>query len=197
MKIGLWLLSFFLDFQSATWDDNLVNGLDFVSNYVLNVPFFLMSLLRYITPTLDLLFMESLQWVDATYMQKHKSDDPSQLRAMYYPNLKLYTGHGATHEKRSPFDACLAFLYRFGRRAAISLVIYALSYAPFVGRFVLPAASFYTFNNAVGPVPAVAVFSTGIFLPKRYLVVFLQSYFASRSLMRELVSCSRYTFYSY
>ena len=36
-----------------TWDDKLVKGLDFIANQVLQVPFFLMSLMRYITPTLD------------------------------------------------------------------------------------------------------------------------------------------------
>ncbi|KAI4175851.1 MAG: hypothetical protein LQ343_001465 [Gyalolechia ehrenbergii] len=84
-------------------------------------------------------------------------------------------------------DAVIVFLYRYGRRAAMSLGIYMLSYLPIVGRFVLPAASFYTFNKAVGPVPATVIFGSGIFLPRRYLVIFLQSYFSSRSLMRELL----------
>lgn len=77
---------------------------------------------------------------------------------------------------------------RFGRKAAISLAVFALSFIPYVGRLVLPAASFYTFNSVAGLGPAAVVFGTGIFLPRRYLVVFLQSYFSSRSLMRELVS---------
>ena len=79
------------------------------------------------------------------------------------------------------------FLLRFGKKAAISLAIFALSYVPYVGRLVLPAASFYTFNSVVGLGPAAIVFGTGVFLPRRYLVIFLQSYFASRSLMRELL----------
>lgn len=131
--------------------------------------------------------MDSLQWVDQTYIQKHKSEDPDTLRAMYYPNLRMYSTHGDTSQHRAPMDAALAFLIRFGRRAGISLAIYMLSYLPFVGRFVLPAASFYTFNNAVGPIPATFIFGSGIFLPRRYLIIFLQSYFSSRSLMRELV----------
>ena len=76
---------------------------------------------------------------------------------------------------------------RFARKAGISLAIFALSYVPIVGRLVLPAASFYTFNKAVGLGPASVIFGTGVFLPRRYLVIFLQSYFASRSLMRELL----------
>lgn len=88
-------------------------------------------------------------------------------------------------------DAAMVFLYRYGRRAAMSLGIYMLSYLPIFGRFVLPAASFYTFNNAVGPIPATVIFGSGVFVPRRYLVLFLQSYFSSRSLMRELVRVPR------
>lgn len=132
--------------------------------------------------------MDSLQWVDQTYIQKHKSEDPKTLRALYYPNLRMYSTHGDTSKRREPMDAALAFLMRFGRRAAISLAVYLLSYLPVVGRFVLPAASFYTVMNAAGPIPATVIFGSGIFLPRRYLVVFLQSYLSSRSLVRELVS---------
>jgi hypothetical protein len=187
VRVVIWLLSFVIDFQLHTWDDRLLEGLDFIANSVLQVPFFLMSLMRYITPTLDEMFMDSLQWVDKTYVQKHKSEDPKTLRAMYYPNLRLYSTHGDTSEKKPPMDAALAFLMRFGRRAGMSLAVYLLSYLPVVGRFVLPAATFWTFNRAVGPVPATFVFGLGVLVPKRYLVHFLQSYFSSRSLMRELL----------
>ena len=138
-------------------------------------------------------FMDSLQWVDQTYIQKHKSEDPNTLRAMYYPNLRMYSTHGDTSKQRKPKDAALTFLVRYGRRAGMSLAIYMLSYLPYVGRFVLPAASFYTFNNAVGPIPATVIFGSGLFLPRRYLIVFLQSYFSSRSLMRELVIYPAYS----
>lgn len=132
-------------------------------------------------------FMESLDWVDRTYIAKHRSDDPSKLRAMYYPNLRQYSTHGDTSQKKKPKDAVFNFLIRFGKRSGTSLIIYALSFIPYIGRFVLPAASFYTFQKAVGTQPAVIIFFPSIFLPKRYLVMFLQSYFSSRSLMRELV----------
>ena len=131
--------------------------------------------------------MESLDWVDRTYIAKHKSDDPTKLRAMYYPNLRMYPAHGPTSEKKKPVDAIIMFLMRFGRKAGISLAVYLCSFLPIVGRFVLPAASFYTFKSAVGTQPASVIFGASIFLPRRYLVMFLQSYFSSRSLMRELV----------
>lgn len=79
------------------------------------------------------------------------------------------------------------FLMRFGKKAGLSLAVFALSYIPYIGRLVLPAASFYTFQNVAGLGPAGIIFGTGIFLPRRYLIIFLQSYFSSRTLMRELV----------
>ncbi|KAK1975401.1 transmembrane protein UsgS [Colletotrichum cereale] len=187
VRVFLWILSLFLSLDHVTWDDQVVGGLNFIEEYVLQVPFFLMALMRYVTPTLDNMFMDSLNWVDKTYVQKHKNEDPDKLRDMYYPNLRMYkVSDGSTHST-STAEAISMFLYRFARKGAISLAVFALSYLPVVGRFVLPAASFYTFNNAVGLGPASLIFGTGIFLPKRYIVIFLQSYFASRSLMRELL----------
>ena len=133
-------------------------------------------------------FMDSLEWVDRTYAQKHASEDPTTLRAMYYPNLRLYSAQDATSQHRSPMDAAMMFLVRYARRAGLGLGIYILSFLPVVGRFVLPAASFWTFNQAVGTPAAVVIFGSGIFVKKRFLVMFLQAYFSSRSLMRELVS---------
>ena len=135
--------------------------------------------------------MESLDWVDRTYIAKHRSDDPTGLRALYYPNLRQYTSktiEKSRSGKKSPLDGLQYFLIRYGRKAVLSISILLLSYIPYVGKFVLPAVSFYYFNNAVGPKPAVAVFACGLVVQKKYLVKFLQSYFSSRSLMRELVS---------
>ena len=118
-------------------------------------------------------------------MAKHQSEDPTHLRAMYYPNLKQW--HSANHDKKSPIDGILDFLMRYGRKAGISLTVLLLSYLPYVGKFVMPALSFYYFRTAVGPKPAIAVFASGIVLPRRYLVKFLQAYFSSRTMMRELL----------
>ena len=144
--------------------------------------------MRYLSPAMDHMFMDSLAWVDQTYATKHKGENPDDLRAMYYPHLKMYD---EGQQRRTPYDAMIAFLWRFGRRAALSLVVYLASFIPYVGRFVLPAASFYAFNKAVGTPAAVVIFSSGLFVPKTYLVMFLQSYFSSRSLMRDLVSQQR------
>jgi hypothetical protein len=131
--------------------------------------------------------MQSLQWVDQTYLQKHKQDDPRVLRDLFYPNMAMYGTHDGSSHSKSTSSSLHTFLYRFARKGGISLAVYALSCLPIIGRFVLPAASFYTFNKAVGLGPASIIFGTGIFLPKKYLIVFLQTYFSSRSLMRELL----------
>jgi len=190
VRVLVYFLGFVMNLQEANWDNELIQGMEFLEHSVLQVPLFLMSLMRYVTPTLDNLFMESLDWVDRTYIQKHKSDDPKGLRAMYYPNLRMYQSSQNPkdpHDKKTIVDAVLIFLTRFSKRAGISLAVYLLSFLPYVGRFVLPAASFYTFRKAVSTPPAVAIFATALFLPKSYLVVFLQTYFSSRTLMRELL----------
>lgn len=57
IKISLGLSSYVFDLDQASWDDALVNGLDLVANHVLQIPLFLMTLMRYLTPTLDDLYV--------------------------------------------------------------------------------------------------------------------------------------------
>ncbi|KAI1430683.1 formamidase [Xylaria sp. CBS 124048] len=190
IKLSLHICSFIFDLDRAGWDSHLVDGLDLIANHVLQIPLFLMTLMRYMTPTLDDMFMDSLLWVDKTYASKHKHDNPEDLREMYYPNLSQYKHKkDVARPKGSSKDTTMLmmFMKRFLRKAGISLAIFVLSYTPYVGKLVLPAASFYTFKRAVGLGPAAVIFGTGIFLPRRYLIIFLQTYFASRSLVRELL----------
>ncbi|KAI9680718.1 MAG: hypothetical protein M1817_004158 [Caeruleum heppii] len=187
VRLVLWFIAFFIDAGKVTWDDKIISGIQFTERSVLQVPFLLMTMMRYLVPTLDHTFMDSLKWVDQTYVQKHQSEDPEHLRSMYYPNLRLYSMHEDKPSKKTPMDALLPFFVRSGKRALLSLAVYVLSFLPYVGNFILPAASFYTFNKAVGPVPAIVIFGSGFVLPKRWVVMFLQSYFSSRSLMRELL----------
>ncbi|KAL2014806.1 hypothetical protein VTN00DRAFT_2331 [Thermoascus crustaceus] len=187
VKFLLWIASLVSDLDQATWDDKILGGLNFMSNFILQVPFLLMTLMRYITPTLDEIFMESVKWVDETYVQKHQSDDQKDLRAMYYPNLVMYSTKGSSGTSKKLPQAIMAFFKRYSRKVATWIGVYLLSFVPVIGRFVMPAVSFYAFKKAVGPVPAAVIFGTGILLPKWILVAFLQSYFSSRSLMRELL----------
>ncbi|RMJ23628.1 Transmembrane protein UsgS [Aspergillus sp. HF37] len=187
IKFLIWTASWVSNLDYVTWDDTVLSGLGFLSNSVLQVPFLLLTLMRYVTPTLDEIFMQSLQWVDTTYVQKHKSEDPSTLRAMYYPNMAMYSTKGGVGVSKPVPEALMLFLRRYGRKVGTLLGVYLVSLLPVVGRFVMPAASFYTFRKSVGTTPAAVIFGTGLVLPQRFLVTFLHSYFASRSLMRELL----------
>lgn len=190
IRVLLWIISFFVDYSRTAWDDSIVSGLEFIEKSVLQIPLFLMTLMKYLTPALDNMFMDSLAWVDSTYVTKHQSEDPTKLRGMYHRNLSMYNGTGVKaigSKRRSPYEVAFAFGIRYARRAGISLLVYLLSFLPYVGRFVLPGASFYALNKAIGVTPAAIIFSTSVLLPRHYLVVFLQTYFSSRTLMRELL----------
>lgn len=53
VRVFLWLLSFVYRLDGVSWDDTIIDGLNFIGEYVLQVPFFLMTLMRYLVPTLD------------------------------------------------------------------------------------------------------------------------------------------------
>lgn len=85
--------------------------------------------------------MTSLEWVDHTYLEKHRSDDPSKLRALYSPNLQQYKPNApipgaALKEKKPAYEVIYAYAKRYLTRAAISLAIYFLSFMPYIGRSV-------------------------------------------------------------
>lgn len=53
VKFAVYVVSFAVDLNQATWDNTLLNALEFISKSVLQVPFLLMTLMGYLTPTLD------------------------------------------------------------------------------------------------------------------------------------------------
>lgn len=53
VRVLIWFTGLFVDLDGSAWDNDVIDGLQFVEHSVLQVPFFLMSLMRYITPTLD------------------------------------------------------------------------------------------------------------------------------------------------
>jgi len=49
----LWFLSLFMDMSSASWGEDVIHGLEFINHGVLQVPFFLMTIMRHASPSLD------------------------------------------------------------------------------------------------------------------------------------------------
>jgi hypothetical protein len=56
VRVLLWLLSLVVNMDHTTWDESVVDGLHFLEHTVLQVPFFLMTMMRYVTPTLDQMY---------------------------------------------------------------------------------------------------------------------------------------------
>jgi len=53
VRVFLWFLGFVINLKDVNWDNELIHGMEFIEHSVLQVPFFLMTLMRHITPTLD------------------------------------------------------------------------------------------------------------------------------------------------
>jgi len=96
IKVFIWALSFVVDFESATWDDKLVGGLDFIANSVLQVPFFLMSLMRYITPTLD----EMYAFLSITFTPQTPLTNPPPTQVHGLPPMGRQDLHAKTRSRR-------------------------------------------------------------------------------------------------
>ena len=67
--------------------------------------------------------MQSIQWVDATYIQKHKAEDPNKLRSLYYPNLVQYPTSGAAVNRQGPRaqKALMSFFNRYAKKVGMML----------------------------------------------------------------------------
>ncbi|KAK6540342.1 hypothetical protein TWF694_009145 [Orbilia ellipsospora] len=192
VRIFLTFSNLFIDLKTASWDDYIISTLSFIEKNVLQLPFFLMTLtLRLQNSALDEMFMESLNWVDVTYLRKHSSEHPQNLRAPYYQNLVLWEKGAKANETRGGDRRGGArqneFLRGMAKKGIISLVVYLSSMVPLAGKLVLPAASAFSVHPAVGIGPAIGVFVAGLFVPRKRIVVVLQAYHASRTLMRQLL----------
>ncbi|CAG8703739.1 12463_t:CDS:2, partial [Acaulospora morrowiae] len=131
-----------------------------VTNYVLNFPFFGLLFMRYIYPQiLDSVFIESLRHVDYVYLRKHEGEN--DLRPPYAPALERY---------EYSYDWMEMFQYL--KRS-----------------FVYPIASAYTLVRSLGYKPAITVGVLMYITPgtKPLAIFILENLFSSRALMRELL----------
>lgn len=166
--------------ERPPWEQRLYTTIDFAQHWVISVPFILIRVFRYASSVpFDDLFMTSLRWVDKLRTEKHHVATGRKIVEQETPsiNLDLY---------RPRYDS--NFYNRTFKRTLIGLSIYACSHIPKIGTFVLPSVTFWTLKGTVGIVPAFAFFSiAGLTLPRHIFVVFLQTYFSTRSLTRQLL----------
>ena len=118
VRIFLFFLSFVVDFRDSQLDSRTLSTLTFVEKSVLQLPFFLMCLMRFVSPAMDDMFMRSLEWVDKTYIAKHKDEDPATLRKLYYHNFRS-----------TPREASRAPSLKRNRRTEPSLHFYSVTAA--------------------------------------------------------------------
>ena len=163
--------------------------MNFIEHHVLALPFLIMTILRHIYPQpLDDLFMQSLEWSDKMYIGKHAHDDPTTqpLRPLYYNSLALYARNSPSYST----ERFTKFIRRTLKRLMLGIVLLLLSMVPVIGRFVFPAAGFYSLYHALGEdlVLAGIIGGVGLLLfPKRTYVILVQGWLSTRALTRELL----------
>ncbi|RDA91627.1 hypothetical protein CP533_0297 [Ophiocordyceps camponoti-saundersi (nom. inval.)] len=188
IRATIWVISLSHLHNAKLWLESFNESLNFIGEHVLQLPLFLMTLMRHVSPTLDNLFMQSLRWVDITYVRKHQGERLEESRSSYYTNLEQYprvaTGNDTPHRKG---HTIYNSIYRHCHKALVSIIVYFLSFLPVVGPIILPLVSFYTFHKAVGLGLAGLIFGSSLVTPKRYIIVFLQTYFSTRTFTRELL----------
>ncbi|RCI11130.1 hypothetical protein L249_7448 [Ophiocordyceps polyrhachis-furcata BCC 54312] len=187
-KVCVWVISVSHPDYAMPWVGSVTRRLEFIGEHVLQLPLLLMAMMRHFSPTLDNLFMLSLRWVDITYVMKHQGDLLDKSRFSYYTNLEQYSP--VIPGISAPDNAAYSLpnsINRHCRKALVSIAIYALSYLPVIGPIVLPLVSFYTFHKAVGLGLAGLIFGSSLLFPRTYLVIFLQTYFSTRTFTRELL----------
>jgi len=57
VRVLFFFLGFAIDVRSSQWDQRMLSGLSFVEKSVLQLPFFLMSAMRFVSPAMDKMFV--------------------------------------------------------------------------------------------------------------------------------------------
>src|SRR5947207_5592557 len=135
--------------EVLTTSEVLLTTVNFIEHHVLALPFLIMTVLRHIYPKpLDELFMQSLEWSDKIYTEKHaqETNRKEPLRPLYSQTLLLYARNSSPLSTRR-FSK---FVRRTIKRLLLGLILYLLSLIPRVGKLVFPAAGFYSLYRALG-----------------------------------------------
>ncbi|CAG8444596.1 3436_t:CDS:2 [Ambispora leptoticha] len=179
LRLIIYLLSliFRYDPHKVTIDYN-----HFLTNWVFNLPFLGLLFMRYIYPQpLDSLFLESLRQIDIVYLRKHQGEQ--ELRPPYASALERYD------LDINYWAEMRAYMMRTFRDLRWTALLYLASLIPLVGRLIYPAASAYALVNSLGLYPATTVGVLMYITPgtKKFAILFLETLFSSRTLMRELL----------
>lgn len=166
---------------------------DFQFN-VLNISAFVVSLSQYFSRDLDDLFLASLGFIDSVYVSKHPDNSSHQ----YHDNLVALTDIDLEqHSVQSFFDVVKSkyassrefslFLRKHLNNLISTIVLFVLIKIPFVGPVCLGLITFLSLNDKLGTVRSLTVFCLLISVPNQYSALFLNTYWGSRSMIRDLL----------
>ncbi|KAK9462083.1 uncharacterized protein V1516DRAFT_695485 [Lipomyces oligophaga] len=195
------VLSIFSEDASAR-ANMIAEKFDFIQTHLVNMSGLLIGLMRFFRPEMDDIFMESLAFIDRVYFKMHPDkavdrvdgQEPTRFfgpLCLYTPTISKKLARPDTGSKPYNFlpkygDAGV-YVTRYVIRNLRPTAAYLLSTIPYVGVFVLPAISFYSFRNTVGTIAALVVFWIGFYVPREYFTSFLAAYWGARSLCMDLL----------
>lgn len=183
-ELFVWLFSWIFWYNPSSIDESINRQIQWFERWILALPFLGLLFLRYVYPKpLDDIFIQSMQFVDQTYVQKHSAQGERELRPSYSASLNKYPYHS------SRVTNMHNFFRRYYKRLRLFIPVYLASSLPVVGPLALPMAGFYTLLKNLG-LPAALVFSviiTAVPPLKPLATLFLESFFSSRTLTRELL----------
>lgn len=173
--------------------DHVVASLKSFQFNVLNISVFLISGSRYFNKQLDDLFLQSLQFVDQVRKAKHPETE-----RVYHENLVALSTDERITDNRPTFDSIKkkwatsqefsTFMRRHINRTLMSVGAYFVSKIPFFGSVILGLISFLNLDGKIGTVNAAVIFGLLQLIPKRWAVLFLTTYWGSRSMLHDLLA---------
>lgn len=69
VRFVLWILGFVVDLQTQNYDVAVTSGLSFIENSVLQLPLFLMTAMRHLTPAMDEMWVTLVNAGGSSQMQ--------------------------------------------------------------------------------------------------------------------------------
>ncbi|KAF5099506.1 hypothetical protein D0Z00_001638 [Geotrichum galactomycetum] len=204
LRFIIWMLMLVSSPDAIANFQQIVDTLEFIENNVLNIGLFLVSAVRFFQPEMDEMFLFSLEFVDKVYKKKH----PESHREFYgslshtHKHHEERKHHGHNYPKPTDIAGWLdffsnfltkdsgfvQFVKRYLKHSALSLVIFLLSGVPVLGRIILPVTSFYSLNKVVGTPTALVLFAVGLAVERKYMIIFLSTFWGGRRLVRELLA---------
>lgn len=173
--------------------DHVVASLKSFQFNVLNISVFLITGSRFFNKQLDDLFLQSLKFIDQVRQAKYPDTD-----RIYHENLvSLRTDETITNgrptldsikKKWSTSQEFSAFMRRHINRTTLSVGAYFVSKIPFFGSVILGLVSFQNLDSKIGTVNAAVIFGLLQLIPKRWAVLFLTTYWGSRSMLHDLLA---------